>query len=261
MNLSRPIVLGNWKMNCLVSEADALASGLAERMATSGDHGSTVGIFPPATVLLRVAKRLRGTRIIVGGQNCHEKQRGASTGSISASMLLDAGASAVMVGHSERRMKLGESDELVRSKAEAALEVGLIVVLCIGETEEERRLGLTSERLKKQIELSTPQGGDLRNLVIAYEPVWAIGTGISAREDDIAQAHAAIREGLITTTRGGASIPILYGGSVKAESASAIFATEGVDGVLAGGASLDPEEFWSIFQQARPGSPLPGADL
>src|SRR6187200_3050923 len=116
MNLSRPIILGNWKMNCLVSQADALASSLAEQMATSGGHG-TVGIFPPATVLLRVAERLRGTGIIIGGQDCHESQRGAFTGSISASMLQDAGASAVLVGHSELRMRLGESDELVRSKA------------------------------------------------------------------------------------------------------------------------------------------------
>jgi triosephosphate isomerase (TIM) len=213
-----------------------------------------LGIFPPATVLLRVAERLRGTGIIVGGQDCHESQRGAFTGSVSASMLQDAGASAVLVGHSERRMKLGESDELVRSKAEAAIEVGLVVVLCIGETEEERRLGLTSKRLKQQIDLSTPRRGDLHNLIIAYEPVWAIGTGISAREGDIAQANAAIREGLIATAESGASIPILYGGSVKADNATAVFAAEGVDGVLAGGASLDPQEFWSIFQQARAGS-------
>jgi triosephosphate isomerase len=252
VNRSRPIILGNWKMNGLISEADALASSLAELMTATGGQG-TLGIFPPATVLLRVAEKLRGTGIIVGSQDCHEHQRGAFTGSISASMLKNAGASAVLVGHSERRLQFGESDQTIRAKAQAALDVGLVAVVCIGETEKERRAGLTLERLKRQIDLSTPRRGDPRNLIIAYEPIWAIGTGISAREDDIARAHAAIREGLMARGGSGASIPILYGGSVKADNVSAILATEGVDGVLAGGASLDAKEFWSIFKQGRSG--------
>jgi triosephosphate isomerase len=153
MMFSRPIILGNWKMNGLVSEADALASALADRMSEAGGNG-TLGVFPPATVLQRVAERLHGAGIIVGGQDCHERPFGPFTGSISASMLKDAGAAAVLVGHSERRLGLGESDELIRAKAEAALDAELAVVLCIGETEEERREGRTSDRLIQQLESS-----------------------------------------------------------------------------------------------------------
>ena len=253
MPLPRPLVLGNWKMHGLRAEAFALATALAERVtnATRRPEG-TLGVFPPATVLAEVAGLLRGTGVLVGGQDCHEKERGAFTGSVSAAMLKDAGAQAVIVGHSERRHGLGETDALVRAKAEAALRVGLIVVLCIGETEEEWLAGRTLERLAAQLEGSVPPGADAERLVVAYEPVWAIGTGRSAGGDDIARSHALVRERLASQIAGGGSVPVLYGGSVKPDNAREILSVEGVDGVLVGGASLDAAGFWSIYEAGGP---------
>jgi triosephosphate isomerase (TIM) len=240
MALPRPIVFGNWKMHGLTAEADALASALAERKAAAaGGAAGTLGVFPPATVLARVAERLRGTGILVGGQDCHERERGAFTGSVSAAMLKDAGAQAVIVGHSERRHGLGEPDALVHAKAKAALAAGLLVVLCVGETEEEWAAGRTLERLASQLDGLAPEAGPDR-LVVAYEPVWAIGTGKNATPDDAAQIHELIR---LELGRHGVTnrVPILYGGSVNSSNVLSLLARPQIDGVLVGGASLDPE--------------------
>jgi triosephosphate isomerase (TIM) len=249
MALPRPIVFGNWKMHAgLAAEADALASALAERKAAAPAVAGTLGVFPPATVLARVAERLRGTGILVGGQDCHQRPEGAFTGSVSAAMLKDAGAAAVILGHSERRQALGETDELVRAKAEAALAAGLLAVICVGETEAEWAAGRTLERIAAQVGGSVPRDAPPDRVVVAYEPVWAIGTGRTARSDDIARAHAVVRERLGAQMAGGGAVPVLYGGSVKPDNARDILATEGVDGALVGGASLDAAGLWTILE-------------
>jgi triosephosphate isomerase (TIM) len=246
MGLSRPIVFGNWKMHGLRAESRALAGALAER---AGHRlTATLGVFPPATVLAEVAAQLAGTGVMVGGQDCHDRTKGAFTGSVSAAMLKDAGAAAVIVGHSERRHGLGETDAVVKAKAEAALKAGLLVVLCVGETEAERTEGRTIEVLEAQLAGSWPAGATAGRAVIAYEPVWAIGTGRTATLADIGDSHAAIRERLRRLCAGEVEVAILYGGSVKADNAGEIMRVPGVDGVLVGGASLDAAGFWSIYQ-------------
>ena len=241
----RPIVFGNWKMHGLRSEARTLAGAVA---AHPGRRTGTLGVFPPFTVLAEVAGQLEGSGITVGGQDCHAELKGAFTGSISAAMLKDAGATAVLVGHSERRHGLGESDGLIRAKAAAGLAAGLVVVLCIGETEAERAAGQTVAVLNGQLTEGWPAGASAERLIVAYEPVWAIGTGRTATIADIAESHAAIGGRLATLAPEGEAMAILYGGSVKAENAAEIMAAPGVAGVLVGGASLDAAGFWAIYQ-------------
>jgi triosephosphate isomerase (TIM) len=245
MGCPRPIVLGNWKMHGLRTEAKALAGVLADH---PGHRTGTLGVFPPFTALAEVAREVGSTGILVGGQDCHAEAKGAFTGSVSAAMLKDAGAAAVIVGHSERRHGLGETDALVKAKAEAALEAGLLVVLCIGETEAERADGRTVEVLDAQLAGSWPTGATAGRAVVAYEPVWAIGTGRTATLADIGDSHAAIRERLRRLPAGEGKVAILYGGSVKADNAGEIMRVPGVDGVLVGGASLDATGFWSIYE-------------
>jgi triosephosphate isomerase (TIM) len=244
MPLARPVVLGNWKMNGLKSDGLALAGQLAARaLHPSG----TLGVFPPATLIGPVAQRLGASRIIVGGQDCHGREHGAFTGSISAAMLKDAGASAVIVGHSERRHGLGEDDAMVKGKAAAALAQGLLVVLCIGETEAEYDEGQRNAVLTRQLDGSLPAGATAENLVVAYEPVWAIGTGRTPSLDEIRDTHTLLRALLTERVEGGAEVALLYGGSVKAENAGDIMGLADVDGALVGGASLDADSFWSIY--------------
>jgi triosephosphate isomerase len=245
MTLPRPIVFGNWKMHGLRAEAMALAGRLAE---AEGASAGTLGVFPPATVLGEVAARLAGTGILIGGQDCHEQAKGAFTGSISAAMLKDAGATAVIVGHSERRHGLGESDALVKAKAEAALAAGLLVVLCVGETEAQWLDGSTLAVLEAQLTASWPVGATTENLVLAYEPVWAIGTGRTPSLEDIGRTHAAIRDRLRVQADDGGDVALLYGGSVKSDNAGEIMEVRGVDGVLVGGASLDAAGFLTIYR-------------
>lgn len=245
MGLPRPIVFGNWKMHGLRAESRALAGALADR---GGRRTATLGVFPPFTVLGDVAAQLAGTGIVVGGQDCHEQPKGAFTGSISAPMLRDVGASSVLVGHSERRHGLGESDERLKAKGEAALAAGLLVVLCIGETELQWLAGQTLAVLDAQLTGSWPAGATAQRVIVAYEPVWAVGTGRTPELDDIARSHAAIRQRLEQLAPDGADVAILYGGSVKADNAAEIMAVPGVAGVLVGGASLDAVGFWSIYQ-------------
>jgi triosephosphate isomerase len=245
MGLPRPIVFGNWKMHGLRAESRALAGALAAR---AGRLTATLAVFPPFTVLGDVAAQLAGTGIGVGGQDCHEQAKGAFTGSISAPMLKDVGASSVIVGHSERRHGLSESDARLKAKGEAALASGLLVVLCIGETEEQWLAGRTLEVLDTQLTGSWPTGAAAEQIVVAYEPVWAVGTGRTPALTDIARAHAAVRHRLESLAPDGAEVSILYGGSVKADNAAEIMAVPGVAGVLVGGASLDAAGFWSIYR-------------
>ncbi|MGD9509915.1 MAG: triose-phosphate isomerase [Geminicoccaceae bacterium] len=245
MRWPRPIVFGNWKMHGLRAEAHALVGALAEYQ---GRRTATLGVFPPFTVLGEVAAQLEGSGIVVGGQDCHSEAKGAFTGSIAAPMLKDAGATAVLVGHSERRHGLGEADSLIRAKATAGLAAGLLVVLCIGETEDERVTGRTVDVLDRQLTAGWPEGATGENLIVAYEPVWAIGTGRTATSADIAESHAAIGKRVDELSPRGEPVPILYGGSVKPENAKEIMAVPGVAGVLVGGASLDAAGFWTIYQ-------------
>ncbi|MCB2052921.1 MAG: triose-phosphate isomerase [Geminicoccaceae bacterium] len=248
MALPRPLVLGNWKMNGLRADGLTLAGRLAERaVKLSG----TLGVFPPATLLAQVAQRLVGTGIMVGGQDCHEKPSGAHTGSIAAPMLRDAGAGAVILGHSERRHGLGEDDALVQAKTRAALAAGLTAIVCIGETEEEYAGGRTLDVLERQIAGSLPldlftRGAKADSLVIAYEPVWAIGTGRTPSLDEIGRTHTRLAEMLGPRIEGDLP-PLLYGGSVKPDNAADIMAIAHVDGALVGGASLDADGFWRIY--------------
>ena len=246
MGFVRPIVFGNWKMNGLRADGLNRARAIAEGAA---GLGGTVGIFPPATVLAEVAAEVSGSAIIVGAQDCHEQPHGAFTGSIAAPMIVDAGATAVILGHSERRHGLGESDDLVARKVQAALDAGLAsVVVCIGETESERAGGARDEILARQIAASLPAGSDIARLIVAYEPVWAIGTGRTPSLSDIESAHGFVRARLAERFKGGATIPILYGGSVKPDNARPILGLPGVDGALVGGASLETATFLAIVR-------------
>lgn len=244
MSFARPIVFGNWKMYGQRADSRALAAALAER---SGRLTATLGVFPPFTVLGEVAAQLAGTGIVVGGQDCHQQPKGAFTGSISAPMLADAGATAVIVGHSERRQGLGETGATIKAKAEAALASGLLVVLCVGETEAEWEAGRTLEVVDAQLAASWPDGATADNIIVAYEPVWAVGTGRTPTMADIARSHATIQQRLDAVASDASGIAIIYGGSVKPDNAAEIMAVPGVSGVLVGGASLDAASFWSIY--------------
>ena len=249
MRLDRPVVFGNWKMNGLRAEGLALAGTLAERAVRLT---GTLGIFPPFTLIHAVAQRVKETAILVGGQDCHERASGAYTGCVSAPMLADAGAKAVILGHSERRHGLGESDALVRAKLRAARAAGLLVVLCIGETEAEYLAGARSARLAAQIDGSLPEGIGPEGLVVAYEPVWAIGTGRQPTPEDAGEVIAFIRSVLAECLGPDAarSTRIQYGGSVTPENFPPFIAHPEIDGALVGGASLKAESFVALVRQA-----------
>lgn len=245
----RPLIAGNWKMNGLRSSLGEIAA-LKEGIAAGGlDAGADIMICPPATLIGAMVQAVEGSAIAVGGQDCHEKTSGAYTGDISARMLADAGAAAVILGHSERRSLHGERDRDVAAKAVAARDAGLLSIVCIGETEGERRLGLALDVIGRQLEGSLADGTTAANTVIAYEPVWAIGTGLTPTSEDIAEVHKFIRDKLGELL--GASVAgetrILYGGSVKPGNAAEILTIEGVDGGLVGGASLLAKDFLGII--------------
>jgi triosephosphate isomerase len=242
----RNLIAGNWKMNGLKSslaEFDAMLAGSAGVVAKAD-----LMVCPPATLIASFAEKAKGVRALsVGAQDCHPKPSGAHTGDLSAEMLADAGARAVIVGHSERRTDHGESDSLVRQKAEAAWRAGLVAIVCIGETQHQRDAGQTLDICRGQLNLSLPEGSTADNLVVAYEPVWAIGTGLTPTVQDVAEVHAAIREVLVARFGGeGAGIRILYGGSVKPSNAKELMAVANVNGALVGGASLKAADFLAI---------------
>ncbi|WP_283967878.1 triose-phosphate isomerase [Tritonibacter sp. AK171] len=240
--MARKLAAGNWKMNGTgdsLAELEALAKGDLPK-------GVDVLICPPATLISRAAEH--ADKIAIGGQDCHAAASGAHTGDLSAEMLRDAGASYVILGHSERRADHGESDEMVRAKTDAAHDANLVAVVCIGETLEEREAGSTLQVVGMQLAGSLPDGVTAQNTVVAYEPVWAIGTGKVPTLEQIAEVHNALRDALVQRFgNAGADVPLLYGGSVKPGNAAEIFAVSNVDGALVGGASLKSADFAPII--------------
>jgi len=247
--LRRKLIAGNWKMNGLTADGLTLARDLAGRAAAEPPVAELV-VCPPATLLMSVAEALAGSIIALGGQDCHNELAGAHTGDIAAPMLRDVGCSYVILGHSERRAEHHESDALVRAKTIVARKAGLAVILCIGETAEQRDAGQTLAVVARQLDGSLPRGLGAAELVIAYEPVWAIGTGRTPTPADVAEVHAHIRAELQRRVRDPAAVRILYGGSVKPANARALLAAGDVDGALVGGASLVAADFWAIAKAA-----------
>ncbi|WEK59300.1 MAG: triose-phosphate isomerase [Candidatus Brevundimonas phytovorans] len=247
MKQSAKLVAGNWKMNGLgasLGEAEALAKALQEQAAAC-----RVALCPPATLTERMARALAGGSVELGGQDCHAEASGAFTGSVSAAMLVDAGASLVILGHSERRAGFGETDADVAAKVEAALAAGLEPIICIGETLAEREAGEAVEVVSRQVAGSLPSSLAGKAFAVAYEPVWAIGTGLTPTLEQIEEVHAAVRAAMVARLgEGGRVAPILYGGSVKPSNAAEILAVAEVGGALVGGASLKAEDFLGIVR-------------
>ncbi|WP_035613526.1 triose-phosphate isomerase [Hyphomonas johnsonii] len=247
--MSRTLIAGNWKMN-------GLRSGLAQVEAVQtaigdGNQGVTALLCVPATLVYLASEAASGSALKIGGETCHPAEKGAHTGDISAEMLADAGASHVIVGHSERRADHGESDEIVAAQASAAVRGGLTPIICVGESLAEREAGQTLERITQQLSGSIPQGMSADAFVIAYEPIWAIGTGKVASPEQIAEVHGAIRNWLSGKFGpDGANVPILYGGSMNPGNAPEILAIDNVNGGLIGGASLKADDFLAIYNAA-----------
>ena len=245
----RMLLAGNWKMNGLrasLAEIRALNRGLAET-PPRGD----ILICPPATLIAEAAKAAEGGPIAIGGQDCHPLPSGAFTGDISAEMLRDAGATAVILGHSERRLYHAEADPLIAAKVKAACRAGLTTILCVGESETQRKQGRAGEVVAAQLEASMPAEIAASDLVVAYEPIWAIGTGKTPRMAEIEHMHGVVRA-LLTARFGaeGTEIRVLYGGSVKPENAAEILGIANVDGALIGGASVKAADFLAIIRSA-----------
>lgn len=247
----RVLIAGNWKMNgraTSVGELDHMLQGYTSALSGKLD----LLVCPPFTLIEEFAATAKGSKLMIGGQDCHPDASGAHTGDISAEMLSDSGAKAVIVGHSERRTDHAESDALVRSKAEAAFRAGLIAIVCVGETKAQREAGRTLEIVAGQLRGSIPAAAKAEWLVIAYEPVWAIGTGLTPTTADVAEVHSLIRKELSTRFGRdlGDAVRILYGGSVKPDNAPELLGIENVDGALVGGASLNAADFLAIAQAA-----------
>lgn len=248
----RPLVAGNWKMNGLKG-AVKLVGEIAELYSAELKDAVDLLICPPATLVHLCAGAAAGSRIAVGGQDAHPNVSGAYTGSISPEMLADLGAAYVIIGHSERRAGHGESDGDVHAKAEGAWRAGLTAIVCIGETREEREAGQALDVVRAQLDGSVPDGATGQNTVIAYEPVWAIGTGLTPTVADVAEVHALIRRGLTARFgEAGTGIRILYGGSVKPQNARELMGVPEVNGALVGGASLVASDFIGIAKAYLP---------
>jgi triosephosphate isomerase (TIM) len=242
-----PLIAGNWKMNGLAASLGEVQK-LAGLLTSNAPPRCTVAICPPATLLAEMTRLVAPSGIVTGGQDCHPAAHGPHTGSISSAMLADAGAHYVIVGHSERRAEEGETDMLVRRKAQAAMAAALTPIICIGETEAERRDGKAEEVVSRQLQDSVPDEAREMPIVIAYEPVWAIGTGVTPTSEDIGKMHGLIRRQL--TERFGERGPktrILYGGSLKPVNAHEILRVDNVNGGLVGGASLLANDFYAII--------------
>ena len=247
-----PIVVGNWKLHKTIAEATALVTELKNQLGTVRDV--EVGVTPVFTSLAAVAKRAEGSNISVGGQDCFYETGGAWTGEVSAPMLKDAGCSFAIVGHSERRANFGDTDATVARKARAVLDGGLQVIICVGETDAERDAGKTKERVGTQLSaaLEVLSADDLSRVVVAYEPVWAIGTGRTATPAQAQEVHAFIRQQLSERfSTAGTGVRLQYGGSVKPANAKELMSQPDIDGALVGGASLKPEDFVAIVKAAR----------
>jgi triosephosphate isomerase (TIM) len=244
----RPLVAGNWKMNGTMASLDEV--GRLMEMLSGARVRCDVMICPPATLIAPMVRLVASSPIEVGGQDCHSEAKGAHTGDISAEMLSDAGCSGVIVGHSERRADHGETDSLIRDKAAAAHRAGLTAIICIGETLEEREAGRTLDVVTGQLDGVLPPSVTGDDTVLAYEPVWAIGTGLTPSLEQVAEVHGAIRARLRDRLGGsqGDAVAILYGGSVKPDNASDLMGVANVDGALVGGASLKAADFMGIIR-------------
>jgi triosephosphate isomerase (TIM) len=246
----RPLVAGNWKMNGLRRSIGELRTILQGGRETG--EGLDLMVCPPATLLIEFAAAAAGSPVSIAAQDCHPEPLGAFTGDLSAEMIADAGASAIIVGHSERRMLHQETDELVRKKASAAHRAGLAAIVCLGETRAQREARETIAVVSKQLDGSLPEQATAANLILAYEPVWAIGSGLTPTPDDVAEVHEFLRTRLLSRYGAAAgSMRILYGGSVKPSNARELLAVSNVDGALVGGASLKGEEFLAIAAAYR----------
>lgn len=244
----RKLIAGNWKMNGLRADGVALASGVAEKLKANSPSRFDMLVCPPFTLIEAVIDAVKGSAVGVGGQDCSAHEKGAYTGETSAWMLKDLGCTHVIVGHSERRTYHGETDAIVQSKAAAAHKAGLIAVICIGETLEERDAGKTIEINRRQLHGSLPDGATDANTVIAYEPVWAIGTGRTASPEQAQEVHAMIRAELVAKLGQavGEAMRVLYGGSMNPKNAKELLSQRDIDGGLIGGASLKVEDFWAV---------------
>ncbi|MEX0752997.1 MAG: triose-phosphate isomerase [Xanthobacteraceae bacterium] len=246
----RPLVAGNWKMHGLRGSAAELRTILQGAAKLAGKVDLTV--CPPATLLAEFAALAAGSPVAIGAQDCHPEPSGAFTGDLSAEMLADAGAKAVIVGHSERRVLHGETDDIVRKKAWAAHRAGLTAIVCIGESRVQRDAGETIAAVRRQIDGCLPDKATAANLALAYEPVWAIGTGLTPTPGDVAEVHGFLRERLASRYGAeGHAIRVLYGGSVKPSNAGELLSVENVNGALVGGASLKAAEFLAIATACR----------
>ena len=245
-----PLIAGNWKMNGLKKDVRSLAGGLASRVKKLNNPTFEMLVCPPAPLVGLVSEVVKGSGIAVGGQDCHDREAGAHTGDISAALLKSMGCKYVIVGHSERRTDHAETDKVVKAKAETALVAGLKVIVCIGETLKERKAGQTLNVNRKQLRGSLSADATAANTVIAYEPVWAIGTGEVATPEQAQEVHAAIRD--VLKSKLGADqadkMRILYGGSMRPDNAAELLAQPDIDGGLIGGASLTVRDFWGIAQ-------------
>jgi triosephosphate isomerase len=244
MGQRRPLVAGNWKMNGVRASAAELG-----RIVQRSDAFAKVDLLvcPPATLVMMFVSAAHGSKVAIGGQDCHAEAAGAFTGDVSAEMLADAGATAVIVGHSERRTYHGESDGMVRAKALAAGRAGLMAIVCVGETRDQRSGGRTLDVVGAQLAGSLPSAVVPEGVVVAYEPVWAIGTGLTPTPADVAEVHGFIRGRLVARFgEAGDEIRILYGGSVKPANAAELLHVANVDGALVGGASLKADDFLGI---------------
>lgn len=245
------LIAGNWKMNGLAADAAALAKAV-NAGADAAPETAELLICPPSLHLAAVAAEIAGGRVRLGGQDCHEAEKGAFTGDVSAEMLRDVGCSHVIVGHSERREGHSEGDALVWRKATAALRAGLTAIVCVGETEQERLAGQAEETVARQVRAAVPDGANGATVAVAYEPVWAIGSGRTPTVDEVAAVHGTMRAALVDllgAEKGGA-VRLLYGGSVKPGNAAELLAIDDVNGALIGGASLNAEDFLGIAAAA-----------
>ena len=241
-----PLVAGNWKMNGLKASVAEIAA-IRDGVLAGGFGRAEAAICPPATLVAAAADLAKGSALAIGGQDCHAKASGAHTGDISAEMLKDAGVTYVIVGHSERRTDHKETSAEVKAKAEAAIAAGLKAILCVGESEAERRAGTTLKVVGQQVAESWATGATAENLVIAYEPIWAIGTGLTPTAADVAEVHAFLRKEVLRLAgAAGAGVRLLYGGSVKPSNAAELMGVPDVDGALVGGASLKAADFLGI---------------
>jgi triosephosphate isomerase (TIM) len=251
--MRKKFIVGNWKMYTNSITAELLASSIVKGL--ENDTRVDVGVCPPFPYLARVAQVVRGTPVVLGAQNCYPKEEGAFTGEVSPAMLVDAGCQLVILGHSERRLKLGETDAFINEKVHAALKSGLQVILCIGETIEDRKANRTEAVLESQLtgSLANITAEQLKKIVIAYEPVWAIGTGVFASPQQAQEAHVFVRQriGKLCGEPAAQNVIIQYGGSAKPDNVASLLSQPDVDGALVGGASLKPDDFLTIIRLSR----------